>query len=80
MIVREDDRRCVRKNGSFEHFPRVNKGGVERAAAHFVVTDNAVLRREAQDREHFGWLILQDSGKRQRALLRAIDSPSDAYG
>jgi hypothetical protein len=49
MIVNEDHRRCVAEDRGLEHFPWVHEGRGERAEAHQIDPDRAILAVE----EHY---------------------------
>jgi len=57
-IMRQDDPGGVRQKRCLEDLARVDQRGVERAAAHLVIGNHAMLGGEAQDREYLARLVL----------------------
>src|SRR6202521_5110446 len=79
MIVTGDDRGSMTQYRRGEHFARTSRYGVECPAADLVIRDHPVLRRQAQDREHFRGFVLQQRDQRRCRLRRTTERSSDNH-
>src|SRR5713101_6818753 len=79
MIVAGDDRGGMTQYRRGEHFARMSRYGVERPAADLVKRDHAVLRRQAQDHEHFRGFVLQQRHQCRCGLRRTTERSSDNH-
>jgi hypothetical protein len=79
MAVAHDDRRGICQKRGLEDLAWVHSDGVELTSAHLVIGDKAMLRREAQDGEHLGSLVLKQRHQRLNAIGRRDNLPPDEY-
>src|ERR1700674_1199769 len=79
MIVTGDDRGSMTQYRRGEHFARTSRYGVECPTADLVIRDHPVLRRQAQDREHFRGFVLQQRDQRRCRLRRTTERSSDNH-
>src|SRR4029077_439261 len=77
MIVTGDDRGSMTQYRRGEHFARTGRYGVECPAADLVIRDHSVLRRQAQDREHFRGFVLEQRYERRCGLRGTTERSSD---
>ena len=61
MVVREHDSRGIRQERGLEHFARMHQRAIERPSTHFVVRDQSMLGREAQNAEDLTRFIAEQT-------------------